>query len=703
MTGSYWRKNKLKKYFILIFIILILSIDVYSTDKIVGWDNREKTGNDIRFDGKNFLLADQTIPLDDAAYLEFNIENREYKNDNSIMDNPSPEELLKRAEVLQKQFPDSSLLILNDEGIQKLNMDGSRYTRSRYSVKIMNEKEISNYNILSLYDEKGNYESRIIMARSISPDGSISYLKPSDISITKPHQGLDFFNQHKEERIIKAVIPDVKVGSIVDFDYETNELSPEDKNQYYTSWYFSGDKPVYKSKLNVIIPANKQYYYVMKNCNIKPVITEAGRYKIYSFEKGISSPIISEPNSPPAGELYPSFFGSVFKDQTYLSKWLSKFLKERLVSNDEMKKTVEALIARSKAVTEEDKISILYKFVQEYINYRSIKTSLSSGFSGHPAIETFNNRYGDCIDKSILFATLLGITGIEAYPVILSTNDNPVPLYNKIGVMTGNHAIDEIHLKENGNKIIYLDTTSTTYRYPSFREDDQGTLAWNPMLNTVNYIEPVDASYNTQKYTKEINLSRDGSGNIKSHVIYSGDVEAGIREYFLTLSADEIKSTLRAIVTNDYPGAVLVSYNYSDPADTTKNLSLNIHYKSDNIAKKNNQYLIFNIPIAYNFDYISLKERKYPLVFSTTMGKNNNITVLIPPGCKLVGIPANIKIENKFFSYEAEYKIDKSKIVFQDKYRRSSCRIEPADYKQFREDALKIDCFIRKPLIFIEK
>jgi hypothetical protein len=692
----------MKKAFVFLFINLFF-LQLYANEKIVTWDNKEIIGGNLIFNGKEFTLDSSTIPLDEVSYIIFNQEQQKIDYHESVLENVSPEELLERAKILEKSYKDSSLLILNDEGIEMLNKDGSRYTRSRYSVKIMNEKEISNYNILSFYYQKGSYESKIIMARSITPEGAVSYLNPSDISMTIPTQNLDFFSQRKEEKLIKAIIPNVRVGSIVDFEFEILEPSPEDKNQFYASWFFGGDKPVYRSRLYVTVPSEKEFYYALRNCNITPSVNEKDGYKTYTFESGISGPIINEPYSLPTGELYPSVFGSLFKDQTYLSGWLSKFIKERMVANDEMKAIVDRIIKDSQAKTEEEKITVLYRYVQEQIKYRSIKTSLSSGFSGHPAAETLKNQYGDCIDKSILFATLLNIAGIEAYPVIVNTNDNPSVMYDKIGTITGNHAINEIHLKEKKDKIIYLDTTSTTYRYPSFRYDDQGIYAWNPILNTVNYIAPLDASYNTQVYKKEINLLYDGSGDIKNHIVYSGDIEAGIREYFAKISEGELKSTIRSIITRDYPGAILVASNNGDPADFNNNMFLDLHYKADNIAKVSNKYLILNIPVVYDFDFISLKERKYPLKFPTTEGKTNYISIIIPNGFKIGGLPDKIKIDNPFFIYEAEYKIENNKIIFKDIFQRNACLIQPEDYKILKDDLVKVDYFIRTPIIFIKK
>jgi hypothetical protein len=241
------------------------------------------------------------------------------------------------------------------------------------------------------------------MARSISPSGDVSCLQDRDIEYTtRIVDDPSCFSGRRDEQIMKAVIPDVKVGSIIDYEYETIEASPEDPNQFFPSWTFGGEKPVFASSIKFIVPENKEFYWVAKNINVwknEPKIETADGYKNYTFEAGEIIPTVQESYSRPVEEFYPSIYGSLFKDQTYLSDWLSKFVKERLVTNDKMKEIIQTLLEKEKAKTEVEKISVIYRFMQEYIHYRSIKTSLSSGFSGHPATETFDNKYGDCIDK----------------------------------------------------------------------------------------------------------------------------------------------------------------------------------------------------------------------------------------------------------------------------------------------------------------
>jgi transglutaminase-like putative cysteine protease len=690
----------MKAKFLFLFLFLICTFS-FGYDQINYWDKTNIKGDNILFDGKNFYFGKEKTDFDNnkISFISMNLSSNSTQAKDSNLDNISPSELIKRGEILQKKYPDSSILVLLDDGIEKLNKDGTRYTHSRYSVKILKEDSLT-YSQLTYYNTQSIHESKILMARSIAPDGTINYLAEKNITYTEPKQGLSFFSGRRDVKIMQATIPDVKVGSIIDYEWETIDSAPEDPNQFFTHWNFSGTEPVYESKVKYIVPENKDFFYVVKNfpTNVdKPEITIKDGYKTFAFRLGESSPVLKEILSPPIEELVAFVQGSTFKNQDYLSNWLAKLMKERMVSNDKMRETVNSLITSNNAKIDEEKTAVLYRFMQDYIHYRSIKTSLSSGFSGHPAIDTFNNKYGDCIDKSILFATLLEIAGVKAYPVIIMTNDNPNPLYGEIGVISGNHAINEIHLKD---KIIFLDSTSTTYKYPLFRDDDQGINAWNPILNTIRYIDPTTASTNTQTYSLEIKLEADGSGKIKKINNYAGSYDAGIREYIQSIKDIELKSLLRNMVADEYPGSVLKNYKSSNPADYSVNQSLSYEYESQNIAKKIGNFLVMKLPLKYNFSFTNLTERKYPLVYDTTYGEINKIEITLPENYKIKGMPDPILIKSKYFTYEAKYTFKNGKILFEDKYDRSGTKILPDDYKTFREDVLKLDYFAKTPIIF---
>ena len=419
-------------------------------------------------------------------------------------------------------------------------------------------------------------------------------------------------------------------------------------------------------------------------------------YRAYYFEYGESAPIIEEELGPDTYEIAAYVEGSPFKDQTYLSNWLGNFFKERMIANDEIKNTVDKLLEGCS--NEDEKIAALYRFLQDNIRYVSIKTSLSSGLAGHKADETFANRYGDCIDKAILFATMLQYAGIEAYPVIVMTNDNPQPLYDKLGVLNGNHAINQIHLK-NG-KIIHLDSTANCYRYPFFRSDDHGIIAWNPIKNTLQntgFPDPKD-----EAITSELNITlmKNGSANVKETVTTRGNPEITYRYFFQNAPKDYIHPQLESLANITFESSHLINYDFANPFDESKDYQFSMNYKVDKLWNKvgNDLYLI-TIKQPFGFDFVASDIRKTDIKFNSVLEKTHKGKIVIPTEMEIVGLPEELIIESPYLIYKGSFKQEKNVIYYENTYSRNGTDIPVSDYDDFRNALIQINDYINKPII----
>ena len=175
-----------------LLMIIIIAMAANAEDQAVGWDKATVGEGRIIYKDNILTIDGDVVPTEDVAVIRFNTVKNDDKPAVAFRDNVSPAELIKRANILRSKYPDSGRLVLLDEGELKMNADTSQYSRSRYTVQILNEKELFNAQ-LSFSNNEGEYETKILMARSISPDGKVAYLKDSDITRTYPSQGLQFF------------------------------------------------------------------------------------------------------------------------------------------------------------------------------------------------------------------------------------------------------------------------------------------------------------------------------------------------------------------------------------------------------------------------------------------------------------------------------------------------------------------------------
>ena len=137
-----------------LLMIIITAVTVNAADQAVGWDKATIGEGRILYKDNILTIDGSAVPTEDVSVIRFNTVKNDDKPAVTFKDNVSPAELIKRANILKAKYPDSGRLVLLDEGELKMNADKSQYSRSRYTVQVCNEKELSNAQ-LSFYNNEG--------------------------------------------------------------------------------------------------------------------------------------------------------------------------------------------------------------------------------------------------------------------------------------------------------------------------------------------------------------------------------------------------------------------------------------------------------------------------------------------------------------------------------------------------------------------
>ncbi len=608
------------------------------------------------------------------------------------------EELLRTAQEAVKQFPDAKQILLVDHGYEEKRADGTWVFRYRTASKILHPDALS-MAARSLGFEEEREKARIIQARSIDPDGTVHNYDPASVKTSEPSRGAVHFGRGKR---MTYQIPQVKVGSIVDYTHEYEVFNPYDPEMFFAQWSFAGTEPFIHSRLQVVMPREQKLYFVTRNMPQtaqKPRLMHGQGTTAYIWEMRNQPGVVEETYMPPVSDVVPRIVCSPFADWSYIKNWSS----ERLVPRMEMHPALKQLVAAlTKDLTEpEEKIAALYHWVQRNIQYVSIKGSIASGMCGHPASETFENKYGDCIDCAILFCTLLRIAGIEAYPVWVSTNDIS-SVVTELPTIGGNHAITEIHLDD---KVFFLDPTATGYRYPAFRSDDHGIYAINPILAKLTYISVPDPSENMRSCEMTIKLTPDGDASVKYLSVRTGSYEAGARGDFMRANEQQLAKFFRSRINEYSPGARLLGYEIKNTEDYNKQLEWHMSFALPRYAASAGDLLVVKIPgIEYSFPEAALRERKYDIDYKTSEEIKHKAALSIPEGFDVKYLPPKIELSSKYITYRASYTLESgarsTTVTFEDDFRQVTRFVPVSDYASHRELLQKINRYAKQPIFF---
>ena len=622
-----------------------------------------------------------------------------------------------QGQAMASKFPGCTGVYIIDDGSFTLTGDLRHLYRYHFVGLILNES-LLDWGDISLGFSEGRSRQRLVLARCLTKDGRLTVLDPDDVQIGVPAGDSVHFDPNG--RTLSGTIPGVGVGSVIEYVYEYELYSPEDWRLFFPGYYFQMQLPVCYSALTVRVPAHIKLRFWEDNwrkfgkesrlsrlgrwltrgarrVKRRTVVEDDVAYASYTWAKRDMPPIISEPSMPPWHEVAPAVHASILDSWQHLDSLTGGMQLERIQVTPEIEEHVLALV--EDCTTTEEKVARLYHWVQKKVRYISVKSSLSSGWSGHPAAETFAQGYGDCTDKAVLFATMLKVIGVESEPVVLRTNDRGL-FVPKYPVLACNHCISEVHLG-NGESL-FLDCTTQNHRFPALRADDHGVLAIN-FIRGERRMTPVPPGMEASgKYARDdMELALDGTLSVKSYNRYTGRYEAGLRAGWKRVPEKARSQFMQQYLNGIAPGARLQEFEMPEPQDLDQQFLLEYRYELPAYAVKAGSLRLFQFPgREKTFPEVSLESRRYPLAYTTTEALEREMVLALPEGMSIVELPGNVTIRGKHITYTEQYEIEDRKIRFLLFYERHSRRIPVADYARFRRQLQSISEVTKRPVYF---
>lgn len=602
-------------------------------------------------------------------------------------------EILRLASLAVEKFKDGSGIILLNDETNILHRDGTRTSRYHFIGKIL-KPERRDWADRRIWFEESRSKINILLARTIHPDGSVSYLDPATIKISEPASEMVFFMQYKT---LSFTLPEVGVQDIVEYAYEEEEVEPFDVNIFDPCGILQSYEPTVKARFKVIIPDSLELNFYTRNFafgkDTPKILSEPGK-RIYEWELTDIPGIVREPNMRSRLDIAPAVFTTLFKDWEYLYTRYSGWQLPRMEITPEIKRLSQEIVKPAKTI--DDSIALIYHWVQKNIRYICIKGSEAAGHSGHPAALTLKNGFGDCTDKSILLATLLRAIGVDAYVVYLMTNTAHPP-FREIPVPRVDHAINQIRLS---SRIFYLDPVTETYRYPYFATMDHGILCINAITRSIDSIPTPSPESNARIYNIEMRLEPSGDAIVEFDRKYTGGYEAGLREWWKYTRKTEYERTIQEIINDESPGAELINYEIGSFDDLSTQFYLKWKYKLRDYPVKAGDLLIFKLPGLedYQFEEVASATRQYDIVYSTSLAVEQYGRVYIPEGYKIEALPLPVEIKCKYASYKAEYNSDNG-IEFKDRFARWSRIIEAEGYQEYKDFLTQVANYAKQQIV----
>ena len=412
-----------------------------------------------------------------------------------------------------------------------------------------------------------------IHARVITADGLVHELDPKTIAEGSASE--DENDVVTDRRQLKAPLPAMAEGSIVEEEIVARESSPLSPSGSVFSFTFGADVPTARTRVTVsAAPGLELHYHLQLLPDVKTTRSDLpdGSAEITfdqgPMEKGKDLPALLAPDRPRR----PRLMLGVGRDWQTVATEYAAMVDGQIGSWNAGK----YLPAMDGGLDREGKISAIVSWLNREIRYTGVEFGDASIMPRPPA-EVLKRKYGDCKDKSTLLVALLRAAGIKANVALLQSGtgvdiDAGLPAMNVF-----DHAIVYVP----GDPDLWLDPTDPDLRVGVIPAADQGRLALvaSPTTTALLHTPEATSAGNRIVETREFKLAESGPADVTETSETWGAIDADYRGAYRDKATQKVAESLKDYVQWTYRSTALPVVGHFDPDDLSRPFQLRLQCK----------------------------------------------------------------------------------------------------------------------------
>jgi transglutaminase-like putative cysteine protease len=487
-------------------------------------------------------------------------------------------------------------------------------------------------------------------------DKVINHLQ-KNIQVIQREQSMDrYLYDGTKTAIIN--LKDIRVGDIVEYSYTRKGYNPIHKNHIDHAFYFDFYSSVDKYYKRLVVPASRKLSIKTLGEDV-PAYTLKSAGSTNSYEWSIAKITASEYdyNTPAWYNRSKVVMISDFESWTDVGVWA----KELFVVSEADRNAIKNNIASTfKSADDEAYILEVIRFVQDHVRYLGFEGGIN-GYKPHSPVKVYEQRFGDCKDKSLLLTSLLEARGIEAHPMLINTSYKHQLKDRLPGTKIFNHCV--VQIIYNGQKINIDPTWSqqggdlNNYSFPNY---GVGLVLDNDIAGLDSLVESKTPTI-TELQDFEID-SIGGEAKLTVRTMYTGSSADYQRAEFARSTLESIQDSYKQYYANLYPKIVA-----SDTLAYTDNRSNNVFTVEEKytvpdfwLPLPNEESKVYctlqPLSITTYFDVPkNIQQRKAPFALSYPLDFYHHINVSLPVEWTVV--PVDDVIESEYYLYEHTIKL----------------------------------------------
>ncbi|MEQ9308472.1 MAG: DUF3857 domain-containing protein [Balneolaceae bacterium] len=469
---------------------------------------------------------------------------------------------------------------------------------------------------------------------------------------------------------------------------------------------------VESARFTLIDRQNSGVRYFNKNIEVEPTISTFNQTKTYSWEIGMKLPVKREGYGPPSSDLLPHILiapGSFEMDNSRgnASTWknfglwyyeLGKNTRELPLA---AKEEIDALI--SGVNSEEEKVEILFNYLQEKSRYVSIQLGIG-GWKPYSADYVFNNSYGDCKALTNYMQAVLEYVGIKAESVLIKNGVNEASMEVDFPNNQFNHVIIRVTLV-NGD-IIWLECTS---KYLPPNHIGAGNSGKNALLITPDGGEVIQTPENmysdnkSERYWRFV-VSETGVAEVNATIRNEGILQDDLMYAILPVSEKERVDWLEGTLEVD--NSKILDYDFSKISEVDEYASYNFKARLENYIQTSSKrlYIPVNKMNRWRFSISENEKREQPLLLPYTFVESDSIVIEIPEGFNIEAAPSNVEYSHPFGEFKATFEEkNEREIIYKRYFALMSKTIKPNDYQEIKGFFTKVRSADLQQVVLVRK
>lgn len=249
---------------------------------------------------------------------------------------------------------------------------------------------------------------------------TIDLTREVKLDLLRREQNLE--NQVYEGRVTAVgILPDIRVGDAVELEYTISGINPIFGNRFSELFPLTREEPIDEFGFRLVHGEKRGIQVRVPAWAGSVAESASGGVLTRSLRLHSVKPVFDDQDRPSWADPGSRIEISEFRDWAEVEAWANQVFQVRGALAPGLEQLVsgwnQAGWPRSRQVAE------ILRWVQGEVRYFGIEIGVNSHQPAHPNT-TFERRYGDCKDKSLLLATLLKAVGVEAEVGLVSVARN---------------------------------------------------------------------------------------------------------------------------------------------------------------------------------------------------------------------------------------------------------------------------------------